>query len=163
MMKSNSTRTNNLDAIREWAIGEYILDEESIHGPEHWDKVLKNGTMLAERTSGADILVVELFSLVHDCQRRTDSYDPDHGRRAAKALREITGILIHLSKKQQILLEKACRGHADGKISSDPTIGCCWDADRLELPRAGIKMIPRFFSTGTARKMVESEYESHTF
>ena len=31
----------------------------------------------------ADAEVVATFALIHDSQRQSDGYDPDHGRRAA--------------------------------------------------------------------------------
>ena len=37
-----------------------------------------------------------------------------------------------------------------GEVSADPTIGCCWDADRLELARFGRHPIARFLSTAAA-------------
>jgi uncharacterized protein len=41
----------------------------------------------------------------------------------------------------------ACRFHNDGGVSSDPTVGACRDADRLDLPRVGITPQARYFST----------------
>jgi uncharacterized protein len=35
-------------------------------------------------------------------------------------------------------LAQACASHADGRTSDDPTIGACWDADRLNLWRVGM-------------------------
>lgn len=154
MMKSSNTRTNNLDLVRQWALKQFSLGDSSIHGPDHWEKVYKNGVMLARKTTGADILVVKLFSLLHDCRRENNHYDPDHGRRAAEKLEQINEKLLHLSNDQLALLEQACAGHADGFTSSNPTIGCCWDADRLELPRAGIQPRARFLSTAAARKLI---------
>jgi len=154
MMKSSNTKKNNLNDIREWALGQFALGRESHHGPDHWDKVLSNGKILAGRTPGADVLVVELFALLHDCRRTRDGYDINHGRKAAEGLKEIRGSLIFLSDEQFGLLESACRGHTDGDISEDPTIGCCWDADRLELSRVGIKPEQRFMSTQAARDIL---------
>jgi uncharacterized protein len=42
--------------------------------------------------------------------------------------------------------------HADGLVSEHPTIGCCWDADRLDLPRCGIRVDPVMLSTPAARR-----------
>ena len=36
--------------------------------------------------------------------------------------------------------------------ADDATIGTCWDADRLELPRVGIRPDPRYFSTIEGRR-----------
>ncbi len=43
-----------------------------------------------------------------------------------------------ITDDQLELLLDACRFHNDGKTSSDLTIGTCWDADRMDLPRVGI-------------------------
>jgi len=153
-MKSSNTKKNNLEDIRKWALSQFTLGEDSHHGPEHWEKVFNNGVMLAERTPGADILVVKLFSLLHDCRRTQDGYDSSHGKRAAESLKEIRGNLIFLDDDQFRLLKDACSGHTDGGISDDPTIGCCWDADRLELNRVGIEPERRFMSTQAARELI---------
>lgn len=49
------------------------------------------------------------------------------------------------------LLAFACEEHTNGGISPDPTVGVCWDADRLNLWRVGIRPNPRFRSTEAAR------------
>jgi hypothetical protein len=41
--------------------------------------------------------------------------------------------------------------HADGYTHKDPTIGVCWDADRLNLWRCGITLDPKLLSTEAAR------------
>ncbi len=48
---------------------------------------------------------------------------------------------------------RACDGHTDGKTSDDPTIGACWDADRLDLCRLGDRIDVRALSTAPARTM----------
>ena len=45
------------------------------------------------------------------------------------------------------LLAFACEEHTNGGIGPDPTVGVCWDADRLNLWRVGIIPDPRFLST----------------
>ena len=153
-MKFSNTKTINFDKVLNWAENEFILGGQSIHGPDHWEKVLNNATTLAEQTPGADLLVVQLFSLLHDCRRRSDKFDPEHGKRAAEGIRGIHGHLFHLEDNQLDLLIEACTNHTAGFTSNNPTIGCCWDADRLELPRVGITLNLRFFSTDAARRMV---------
>ena len=59
-----------------WLSGYYKRQDE-------WMRVLYNGRMLAKET-GANLNVVELFAIIHDCQRDNDSYDLNHGRRAAQ-------------------------------------------------------------------------------
>ncbi len=41
--------------------------------------------------------------------------------------------------------------HAYGRVSDDPTIGTCWDADGLQLTRIGTTINPRLPSTTQAR------------
>jgi uncharacterized protein len=49
------------------------------------------------------------------------------------------------------LLVTACSRHTCGSVSADPTIGTCWDADRLDLARFGIVPDPELLSTAAAR------------
>ena len=144
-------------AIERFRLGYMSLrgPAHSLHGPEHWLRVICHATSLAEQTTGADLHVCQLFSLLHDCERWNDGIDPDHGARAAAhitALRDT--ILADLSEEQCAKLCEACRYHASGLVSADPTIGVCWDADRLDLPRVGARVDPRFLSTVAAKRMV---------
>ena len=62
---------------------QFPLGSSVIHGKDHWMRVLYNGRMLTRET-GANLNVVELFSIIHDCKRDNDDYDLEHGRRAAE-------------------------------------------------------------------------------
>jgi uncharacterized protein len=119
----------------------------SLHGPGHWRRVAFNGQALAAETTGADAEVAALFALFHDAMRLNDGHDPSHGPRAATLARELSG----LKGGHLVLLAAACDGHADGSVSDDPTIGVCWDADRLDLPRVGVTPDPRLMSTRAGR------------
>ena len=59
-----------------------------------------------------------------------------------------------------LLLVEACRYHSDGIVDAHPTIQACWDADRLDLGRVGIRPDPRFLCTGYARRpeVIEAAY-----
>jgi len=46
----------------------------------------------------------------------------------------------------------AIDGHTRMGPSTDPTVGVCLDADRLNLWRVGIRPDPRFLSTSLARR-----------
>ncbi len=160
-MKSRSTKvnkgslpTNNLDSVRDWALDQFALGGGTIHGVSHWETVRRHGEKLAEQTPGADILVVQLFAYLHDCRRLNESNDPFHGKRAADAAEKIRGTLIHLEDKQFSLLVRACRDHTDGHTTGNPTIGCCWDADRLDLTRVKIRPRRQYLSTEAACKIV---------
>ncbi len=127
----------------------------SIHGVEHWARVERNGLWLAGRT-GANVAVVRLFALLHDACRLNDWHDPGHGPRAARLAAELGAQVLGVSPEELDLLCRACEGHTLERISEDPTIGTCWDADRLDLPRALITPHPRFFSTTAGRELVRS-------
>ena len=130
---------------------QFALGKDSIHGPWHWKRVEKNALELAEE-SGADILVVRLFAVFHDSKRRGESYDRNHGLRGAEFAQELRGQFFDLADERMKLLVRACEGHEKGKTSSDATIGTCWDADRLDLPRVGITPWSKYMSTEAGRR-----------
>jgi len=66
----------------------YSLPCDGAHGLTHWGRVMENGRRLAEIT-GADVRVVELFALFHDCRRVNEGTDPGHGRRGAAHARTL--------------------------------------------------------------------------
>jgi len=127
----------------------------SIHGQAHWARVERNGLWLARRT-GADPWVITLFSIFHDAMRQNDAHDPDHGPRAAELALSLGPEALGLGAEGFDLLVRACRGHTRELRAEEPTIATCWDADRLDLPRAGITPRPRFFSTSLGRELARS-------
>jgi uncharacterized protein len=123
-----------------------------LHGEEHWRRVATNGLDLAEEVGG-DPLVAVLFGLFHDSMRFNEHVDPGHGRRGGFLACCLNAELIGLSEDRLDLLDRACAGHTDGATSDDPTIGSCWDADRLDLLRLGDTIDPRAMSTLPGRTM----------
>jgi uncharacterized protein len=108
------------------------------HGPSHWLQVEKNAVMLGEHTPGCDMEVARLFALLHDCRRQNEGRDPDHGARAADFAQELFDKgMLRLDPGRLAVLKYAMTHHNNGQVSDDPTIGICWDADRLDLPRVG--------------------------
>ena len=69
--------------------------------------------------------------------------------------------VLNLSDKQMQKLVSACRTHTDGMTSSDPTIGVCFDADRLDLSRVGIRPELSFLSTDAAKRKYGLDYLDH--
>jgi len=128
----------------------YTLDPASYHGPSHWLRVEKFGLYVADRT-GADVTVVRLFARLHDCCRANENWDPHHGHRAADFAATLRDDLLTITDEQFELLAEAMRFHNDGHTSTDPTIGTCWDADRLDLGRVGIEPDTRLMSTHVGR------------
>ena len=135
---------------RHAALKTFNLGEDSLHGPEHWDQVWHNCQVLAEVTPGVDIEVCFLFSMYHDMLRVDENRDKHHGVRAMKRLMTTPLDLTHYQKAQ---LLTAIGMHSDGMTSTDPTIGVCWDADRMDLPRVGVIPEARYMSTEAGRLM----------
>ena len=129
---------------------EYSLPWDGVHGPAHWARVLANGTRLADRTN-ADIEVVELFSIFHDCRRVNEGTDRGHGRRGAEFAESLRDSVIDLDERRFALLKHACAHHTDGGTEGDITVQTCWDADRLDLGRVGKTPDPRYLCTDAAK------------
>ena len=149
--------TNRLiDFVR----SEFRLDWEGIHGAPHWSRVRRNGLILAE-SIGANTRVVEYFAFIHDLGRENDYQDPEHGYRAAAIAENIAGDLIDVTQSELDLLMEACRDHSDGQLTADITVMTCWDADRLDLGRVGIRPDPNRLCSDAARSapILEAAYE----
>ena len=129
----------------------FALPLDSIHGPAHWLRVRENGVRLAELTA-ADPAVLELFALFHDSKRLNDHGDPGHGRRAAEFLRTLREPLAFLAEDDFERLLFACTHHTAGWTEADLTVQACWDADRLDLGRVGIRPMPERLCTPAARE-----------
>jgi uncharacterized protein len=121
-----------------------------VHGEEHWRRVATNGLDLATEV-GADPLLVVLFGIFHDSMRFSEHRDDGHGRRGGFLARRLNAELMGLSDERLDLLDLACRRHTEGETSDDPTIGACWDADRLDLCRLGRQIDPGVMSTAPGR------------
>jgi len=107
--------------------------------------------MLAATTEDGDPALIFCFDLLHDTQRENETVDPAHGPRAASfaaQLRDEGALPLEESRFRS--LATALRLHSNGEVSSNRTIGTCWDADRLHLPRVGITPDPALFSTAAA-------------
>lgn len=140
-------------AVWNFARAHHRLGPQSLHGPDHWERVEAHGLRLAAATAAADLVVVRLFGILHDVERQNESFDPQHGPRAAALVEWLNGDLFSIHEEQLELLSYACRRHADGLTSDDPTVGCCWDSDRLDLPRVGILPDREFMSTPLGRSL----------
>jgi uncharacterized protein len=138
---------SDLAGVLALALRGYQLPPGGVHGPGHWLRVMRNGRELAACTPGADLRVVEHFALLHDCRRVNESMDPEHGQRAAEYALTLA---LDLDAAQLALLAAACARHELGEVTADPTIGACWDADRLELARLGRPPLAHLLSTDAA-------------
>jgi len=144
------------DALLDHLVNHFGLGAGSIHGPEHWGRVERNGVQLAGQ-DGGDILVVRLFALFHDVCRQSDGRDDEHGARGAELATQLRGSYFELPDTGFHQLHYACTWHTAGHLHDDPTIGACWDADRLDIWRAGLTPNIDFMSTEHARKLVRAK------
>lgn len=143
-----------------------------LHDREHWKRVYKLGRWLGAKTPGADLDVIALFALFalfHDAIRANDGDDPGHGANGARLAHKMRHgwksvrvyydgrerqdpLSLPITDEQFEQLDRACRHHTDGMMAlNDPTIGCCWDADRLDLFRVNMKPRAALLSTEAAR------------
>ena len=142
--------SHGLEELIEAIRSQYALPWDGTHGISHWERVRENGLRLAEKTN-ANPYVVELFAYLHDSKRRNERRDPGHGARAAEFVRALQGSLIDLSEADLERLIYACTYHTDGLTEADVTVQTCWDADRLDLGRVGIRPQARYLCTSAAR------------
>jgi uncharacterized protein len=129
---------------------QFQLDWDDIHGGAHWERVRENGLKLAA-LNGADTDVVELFAWFHDARRLDDGFDPQHGDRAAELARTLCGVEFELPPAALDLLRTACRLHSEGLTIGNITVLTCWDADRLDLGRIGVKPAAKRLCTRAAK------------
>ncbi len=117
---------------------QYVLSWNGLHGVAHWARVLENGLRLTDAT-GANRQVVMLFAVFHDAGRICEGTDPDHGKRGAELALSLRGKFFDLPDADFALLYTACRDHSLGFLEAEVTCQTCWDADRLDLGRLGIR------------------------
>ncbi len=139
-----------LETIRGRSTGQHSL----VHGEEHWRCVGWVGAHLAGQTPGCDPLLALLFSLFHDSMRECDGNDPDHGTRGGALAKALNGTGFYLGPVKLAALELICANHTSGGTTTDPTMGVCWDSDRLNLWRVGTRPHPKYLSTAIARKRI---------
>ncbi|HUG94104.1 MAG TPA: hypothetical protein VML55_24955 [Planctomycetaceae bacterium] len=131
-------------------LADYSLPAGGVHGVAHWARVLENGLRLAERT-GARVEVVQLFAVFHDSRRVNEGWDEGHGRRGAEFAAKLRGEFFQLADDDFDLLYAACADHTEGRTEADVTIQTCWDADRLDLGRVGMRPEPLYLCTPAAK------------
>lgn len=125
---------------------QYVLDWSGTHGVSHWRRVDDNALAIAT-TNGANEKIIHLFAVLHDACRLNEDTDDGHGRRGADFAVELRGEYFDLPNRDFDLLYYAIDKHSDGLIEADVTVQTCWDADRLDLGRVGIKPDQRYLCT----------------
>lgn len=108
----------------------------------------------------ADPVIVRAFSVLHDCMRVNEHDDPAHGERASDYASRLRGYEILLNDDDFAILDYAIRWHTEGDNAINETVAACWDADRLDLKRLGIRPDPaRLFTQEAKRIAHRSDYD----
>jgi uncharacterized protein len=126
--------------IWEHVAREFACDIDAVHGPSHRRRVERIG--------------LRLFAVLHDSRREHEGWDNTHGARGAACAASLRGVLLDLSDEHFGLLHHACIWRTHGRLSDEPTIETCWDADRLDLRRVGTRPGARFMSTEAGPALV---------
>ena len=126
------------------------VTHSTLHGDDHWRCVAATGLALAPWLGDVDRTLVFCFGLLHDTRRRTDSFDPST---ALARRRSRTSCAKRRARPRRRTIREphgGARRPRERLVSTDPTIGTCWDADRLHLPRVGIRPRRELVSTEAA-------------
>ena len=146
-----------ISELRSYCLNRWPKDLGTTHGVEHWDRVARFGKMLYQE--GVDMDVVTTFAYLHDSERKDNCEDINHGKRASKLIDAIrTSLLSELNDKQITKLKQACELHTIKHRTGDITIDACFDADRMDLLRVGIKPSPDKMATRRGAELVADPY-----
>ena len=150
-MPSTASAFELFEGLRQEVLRHASLLDSPVHGEKHWRSVAQTGLRIARHVPEACPRLVVAFALCHDARRWDDSWDPEHGQRAAEMVDDIitnrSDLLPLLSAERWALLRDACAGHEKGTITDNLMIGACWDADRFNLWRVGLEPDRAFFSS----------------
>ena len=124
---------------------QFALDWHGIHGFRHWSRVCHLGLIVGKELK-TNLLIIELFSYLHDSRRVNEYGDRDHGARGADYAASLNGRLFQLNHDHLNTLCHAIRFHSQGLMHEDATVQSCWDADRLDLGRVGTRPRRRYLS-----------------
>lgn len=146
-----------ISELRSYCLNRWPKDLGTTHGVEHWDRVARFGKMLYQ--VGVDMEVVTTFAYLHDSERMNNSEDIDHGLRASKLIDTIRQTRLRYLNDEQIeKLKRACELHTIVHKTGDVTIDACFDADRMDLFRVGIKPSPERMATKRGAELVADPY-----
>lgn len=135
-MKRNSL----IEYVKLFAIDGLELDE--CHGLPHWERVERNGLLLA--TDDVNTTIVRLFAYLHDKWRVDNGRIWNTGNMQPNICNTL---LADLADDEFEQLRKACELHTICHRTGDITIDACFDADRLDLMRVGIMPDPERMGT----------------
>lgn len=164
------------------------MDIYGIHGIPHWGRVRSFGLSLAKEVGLPEKLhgLVELFALYHDIGRRSDGRDFEHGPESSKLFwkdaldpamglfgdkpdepfaeqcRQTIGVAIELHNTGR--MDAADLPYLSSPIPEARLVTeICWDADRLDLGRAGVQAEYIRVILPQAKDFVQSCYAISTY
>ena len=146
----------DLEAVWYRVLKDTSVAHSSIHGPDHWARVERNGLYVAQKT-GANKIIVQLFAVFHDCMRQNDYIDPGHGHRGAEYAVQIKDELINIPSDDFDKFYYACEWHTDKRTTDDVTVAACWDADRLDIGRVGYILDPQYMNSKPAQEIAKRD------
>ena len=137
----------------------FKLDLYGTHGIFHWQRVYKNTQILANYYA-VKSKVFELFALFHDSKRKNEYNDLFHGIRASKFVKNLIEkkeIILDEDDTNRLLYAIANHTISDKKnpLFNDLIVQICFDSDRLDLGRVGIKPKEKYMMTDFAKKLVK--------
>ncbi|MBR5638747.1 MAG: hypothetical protein IKW83_03180 [Muribaculaceae bacterium] len=149
------SRKDHISRLRSFSASRWPEALGTIHGVRHWDRVAKFGEMLFE--AGADRDVILAFAYLHDSERRNNGEDIDHGKRASNLIDAIRHSQLYFLNDSQIAkLKRACELHTVEHRTGDITVDICFDADRMDLLRVGIRPLPDRMATVKGAELVSN-------
>ncbi len=125
------------------------IPTNKIHGIKHLRRVAYWAGRFA-KLEDVCIKAAIIGGFLHDCARENDFDGNSHAHKSADLARRI--ITKYWTDVDVDKIYSAIYHHADGFTTSDPLIGCIWDADRITLTRLGITPNPELLSTNGARR-----------
>lgn len=145
----------DVEALRSFSANRWPDDLGTTHGLNHWDRVAMFGERLCQEE--ADLNVILAFAYLHDSERVNNGEDLYHGYRASMLIDSIRHTMLRDMSDEQIRkLKSACELHTIKRKTGDLTIDICFDADRMDLLRVGIKPQPERMATGHGAELVSN-------
>jgi len=136
---------------------DFKIDYYGDHGINHWRRVYENTQRLSAHYK-IKSEVFELFALLHDSKRESESIDKHHGKRASEFVENLLHTKeIVMNDKDAKRLLYACANHTysdkSDPLFNDLIVQICFDSDRLDIGRVGYVVDPSYLATEYAKHL----------
>lgn len=136
-----------------------------LHGEAHWKAVALTGLFISRLTGGASMPFLYVFAMLHDMCRLNDDHDPAHGERASMLFARLVmhpgvqGFGPYEPATEDMIYALAHHvGAPHARDHANLNVGICWDADRLNLWRVGVRPDPAYLTTEVGQSSGASAY-----